>query len=479
MSFKSSPTRNDKNSFKDWLEKHKNIQQYLDFSACDSNCVTQRFLSKRQAVHNRMLNNLIEYVGECKRIKEQCVLELGKVSDQTYPRLGPLCYDSSSDIILVRKILFLERTIREQEVSLINYRLNFALTVIEQCHSITNLLSSAIMPIFMVCQINEQFFLLMKSSSDKLLAKENSIFKIHMAYLKEKCQCLQVSQWFTDFSAFFSEVVSKSVEHIDESLSYSLPIPMEVSLSRAVYHCKPNIGILVDQIVEKFVDFGPTEEYLKSIIDICGKMIPKTDSMTPFEQSVSLMFFFRIVFDRIYEKHWKEMMFNEIDDPSKVWKLGLYPVGMFTLPPVIAIGDEKNVSIREFFRNNHLFYSACQFLDTIIFINNPIDCLYYVHKCLLQIHKAALVHELSGSEATIEHLNRLLCFDDLFSLLFGVLLATDIPDFFKTATFIERFSPKFCLSNSFDYAHSGIIALIMHCRNLSLEKLDVQLKLSG
>ncbi|OHS92823.1 hypothetical protein TRFO_40866 [Tritrichomonas foetus] len=131
--------------------------------------------------------------------------------------------------------------------------------------------------------------------------------------------------------------------------------------------------------------------------------------------------------------------------------------------------ENENSTIREIFKNDVNFLPAAQFLEMMNFIVNPIDALYSVHKFLLSINKGALMHRLSGTEASFNDLQELLSFDDLFILMLGVLLSADIPEFASITNFIRVYSPTFCLSNSFDYAQAGIESLLVHIESLDIE----------
>jgi hypothetical protein len=98
----------------------------------------------------------------------------------------------------------------------------------------------------------------------------------------------------------------------------------------------------------------------------------------------------------------------------------------------------------------------------MIYVNNSIDALYFMHRCIMAIHKAAMIQNRTDD---------VLCFDDLFALLVGVVLASDIPDFFQLAQFIERFTPQKCLSKPLDYAQAAISALVLHFDALDVDDL--------
>jgi hypothetical protein len=51
------------------------------------------------------------------------------------------------------------------------------------------------------------------------------------------------------------------------------------------------------------------------------------------------------------------------------------------------------------------------------------------------------------------------------------VLASDVPDFFEFAQFIERYTPHNCLSKPFDYAQAAIAALVLYFDALDLDDL--------
>jgi hypothetical protein len=85
---------------------------------------------------------------------------------------------------------------------------------------------------------------------------------------------------------------------------------------------------------------------------------------------------------------------------------------------------------------------------------------------LLGIHKAAIINKLGGTVASLEDVNQMLCFDDMFSLLIGTSLASDLPSFNRLVQFIQNYTPKASLSPAFDYAMSNFEALLIHFNNL-------------
>jgi hypothetical protein len=96
-----------------------------------------------------------------------------------------------------------------------------------------------------------------------------------------------------------------------------------------------------------------------------------------------------------------------------------------------------------------------------MFVTNPIDALFLVHEAIRAIQRAG--RRQNGEDVGKE---QLMPFDGMFSLLIGVVLASDVPDFFQFSEFLEKFVPKDGLSNPFEYARVGMEALMFHYRTV-------------
>lgn len=121
--------------------------------------------------------------------------------------------------------------------------------------------------------------------------------------------------------------------------------------------------------------------------------------------------------------------------------------------------------IREFFRSDFYFLPAIEFLELSIFCTNPIDSLYYIHKCLISVQKAAIIHSINkrkNRQASPSELNQVICFDDLFGLTLGVFLASDVPDIFALNWFVQNYSPHNELSPPLEYAKANLEGLTQH-----------------
>jgi hypothetical protein len=286
---------------------------------------------------------------------------------------------------------------------------------------------------------------------------------------------LEAPIWSSDFDFFMDNLIERATGHIEKSLSYVQPVPEEVDLSRYLF--SGGNPVLCDEVDESIRSFVPDDppRFLHWLIDFASRLIPNYLDRPAAEQSIGLMAIFRVVFDRLYEKMKRIGRPHPFDEQNLLWRLAVVPARLYEFPLEKRSEEDLNVPVREYFARQHFFHSAALFLNEILYVTNPVDALYFVHRALRLIHKAALLKKLGPTgEATTHDIKRLLGFDDLFAYLIGVVLATDLPDFFSAADFIEAYSPRNCLSNSFEFAHAAISALLMHFRSLDVEQMEAQ-----
>jgi hypothetical protein len=146
--------------------------------------------------------------------------------------------------------------------------------------------------------------------------------------------------------------------------------------------------------------------------------------------------------------------------------------GYFPLPWSLISNKDHSKPIGELFREEQFFSKASDLLYNAIFASNPIDQLYWVHISLMTIHKGALANRTGDRRPELQDVNQLLCFDDLFSLFLGTLLASEMPDVFWVSWLIGEYAPKSSLSPSFEYAEANIEALVLHIQQVDVDSLE-------
>lgn len=152
-----------------------------------------------------------------------------------------------------------------------------------------------------------------------------------------------------------------------------------------------------------------------------------------------------------------KIVFQIANSPAKTY---LFPMEYFS-------ADFENISTRELFINDDFYLITSQFFTESIFYANPIDCLFCIHKSLENILKAALTNKQHSSEKPSS--NKILAFDDLFSLFIGILAASDLPDLSFLSWFVTTYTPVDYISPQLIYAQTNLEALQKHIYFMSVQ----------
>jgi hypothetical protein len=458
----------------DWLVKHQTLVQYIEPITIPRDSVRRAvFAVKRTAVHNRMVSQLVELVSSLKAIQASLVDRQTGLSDGPLPAAPSTFYDDPGQNLVVRELSFVRvfrQRLRRRIVSIVLEQITTQIKEAEEFLAFYHK-TIKLMPSETGVRINDSFFQIRKDPPQRLAFKLSAAGS-WITTREADVAAFPAPPWMSDFRAFFDELVNRAIHRMDLSLSYVEPLIRETEIARMIF-CDPGTRHLSDEIDEIVAVglSGPTDAFVKRAIEFSLRMVPDCESRTAAEQSVGLMIFFRIIFDRFYEKRQQKPLRIVLESQRKLWRLSHLPLRLFNCPVIVKDLSEFDVPIRDYFFNEYFYRCSSLFMNEMIYVSNPVDALYYMHRGILAIHKAALMQRKREDEITPEDLNEILCFDDFFLLLVGVVLASDIPDFFEMAKFIDTFTPQRSLSNSFEYAQAAIGALVLHFNAIDVDEL--------
>lgn len=449
----------------EWFAKHYQIAKFLIPFESTSQTIPdiKLFLKKREGIHNLNIKNLTEHLAEIRNTKNRLTqLVLGSTSRANIPNLPPI-YDKQQFNTTLKKLTF-------AYYLLIEYRIQFNSKQIssivkhesDTMHLIGFFQTKDLIPINTYYRFNEEFLTIEKDQEAKTLEFQIESLENYIQKLTLEIKSYPKPLYALNFPDYFKLLMVSATSKFDKIISYVLPFEIEVSLSRYIFTLNHLMQQKVDKVARLVCDteaFNP-QVFVNEALQTSSSLVPNFSKISPTEQSLGLMFFFRVIFDRAYE--FNPLVFftnNRNNDQEKLFKLGKLAIKHFQIPTGYK-PEESSIPIRDFFLNDHFFHESSLFLDQTNYITNPIDAIYYIHKALNLINKAAILRNVGKlAEPTIRDITYLLCFDDQFSLLIGVLLASDIPNFFQFADFIVNFSPEKYLCNSFQYALSAVKAL--------------------
>jgi len=450
-------------SIRKWILSHQRASQYIRFDDISGDKV---LMSSKNVSLMKYVKQLQGFMSFLEKEKSKVIEKIRIIAEEPIMTLGNLCYDNNSEILLLRKMVYIHRQIQQDTLSLSNEKHIMYIEKIEDVESFLELLTSSIIPPNFHCKINENFFIL--SIPSRFTEMEYKLECYSSCYNSLSNQVSQIVKplWVTDFKSFLKEVLSNSIHHYDEELAYVPPLSCELSISRYVFGGISTLGNQIDSLIDSVFD-EPPQEFIRNVLDLCVMFIPQDTDLSTEEQSIALIVFFRIVFDRLYESHSSFMMPNPGNEIKMIQLMSTYPATCFKLPKDVSPVFENSDTIREAFRKDYYFMIASQFLELSAYSTNPLDVLFSVHNTLISINKAALIRRLKGTEASVNDIQQLLCFDDLFVLLLGVYFGADLPEIYTISDLVTRFVPSFCLSNPFEYAQAGLEALVSHLSSLN------------
>jgi hypothetical protein len=272
------------------------------------------------------------------------------------------------------------------------------------------------------------------------------------------------------FSKFLDKAIINELPNLNSELSYIPPCPVEVALSRAVFRgAFSHIDEEIDQLIQHVAQ---RSGFCDHVIEFALSKIRNCESRSSQEQSVGLMILFRIVYDRLYEKKWRTVMPPDDSITDTIIQASRLPVKVFHFPYDAPFTMFRDMEVREYFLTQFSRDNPDMFLSELMFLTNPLDCLFCVHRSITSINCALVTtHIGSRREVTAQDLRQVMNFDDMFSLLIGILLASDVPEFVTIAEYVGRFGPQQALSCSFLYARASLSALVSHFRSLNVEAL--------
>lgn len=458
-----------------WCNLHPDLEPYLTFleyNNRDPRFSYSNYKSNRRSIHSKVGDELYKFVQNLDVEIRNAKDEIEHYAGISIPQVPTPCYEDKSQIMTLRKYTFIRRKKQKKLIAVASAKYSYFYDLSVRAKNILMLFTSNIIPEAIICKIDLQFY---KVKFTGHLAR--SIIKLNYIReagnrLKTEIESFPVSLWYSNYSKFLYGIVTQSAPHVDPELSYFLPLEEEVSLSRCLFNHNSMFLKKIDPIVRSIKTVNGDEFVQSIIILIYYDLMPDRNTVSIADQSVALLLLFRAIYNRCYEICPTFFAPKPNNDIAKINRLKSIPCMFYPLPKHLMKPNIDEQPIRQVFQADRFFLAASQFLYSTIFQSNPIDMLYYIHKTLIAIHKGALINRMGDQAASVDDVTQLLCFDDLFSLFFGALMASDLPDLNYVSWVINEYSPKECLSPSFEYAQANIEALILHCQLIDVENLE-------
>jgi hypothetical protein len=458
-------------TLREWCTLHPDLASHIRFTTISTDGVLSRmsFSLKRTSAHANAVNELLLHAQEIKRNLIRTSEALARLLEPSRFEID-FSYDDIHSIYTVRQYIFVLKKIQAHRISFFTVRyasLEFREAVVK---CLLDFFQGNTIPPGVVCAIDPRFMTFEYPTSVRTYERLLHYLQPLALTLQERVGLLQKAGWVNGFQPFFIELVKKC--RADHDAGYVQPSDGEESLARYLFNAHSPVRKTIDLKLKSFAD-QPAAAFSSHLVAFCSELMPAGANLTTGEQSVALVILFRVLFNRCYE------LLPQVIRPTvdvhfnvKVRDIGAIPAGDFPLPWLYMPRNcDHNTPLGEIARVDPFFAAAAQFLFPTAFDTNPLDCLWRVHRCLLQIHKSSLIHSADGKELTVVETTKLMALDDLFSVFLMVFIGAQTPDVMPMVRLIRDFAPREGLSPSFQYAQSNVEALLIHVDSLDVNAL--------
>lgn len=447
-------------NFNAWIMQHNYMQEILvlQFSGviANKNGVNKAFKERR----NKELNNVLDTINKFLMHLNNRIMRIRKQLEKECEKFVPVAhgfiFDDQKDNMKIRIASFMHHKMQRTRMKILNEDIVSLCGKVMQAKQLIFLLSNNLVPEQCTIQIKEKFFNI--DSNPRLVFKFQAL-QSAVKIQEEEIEMAAKPLWLSSFRNFLFQLVQNALDKIDKELFYFVPLQGEVSLSRYLFCINTQLGRVIDNFIISMAN-AKFKSFSEEIIPFCNSLLPSSYMKNTSFQSTALLLYYRVIMDRVYEKY--PHVFDPTDNYSVQWKLTDRDVTSFTFPSSMLPSYEKGLSVRTVFSQDINFKEAASIFTSSFFVTNTIDALYYIHCGMVIIHKGAITN-LIGHDPNTAEIKKLLGFDDLFSLLVGTMMASDIPDFQQLGNSSKMFTPKSCLSPLLEYANSNLEAFVMHC----------------
>lgn len=439
----------------EWLEEHPDLRSLVVISITGrSKDRSDKVDARNKASHDRLIAKLQRLSAQIKKKRQAKLDKLSKIILFTVERQKPSTWSDSSKSLEARKFFFVGCTIHGLEVKLVNFDIEEMGKRIVAARSFMEMLDTpGFVPEGRLVEVVDEFFNIKVKSDERARIKTELIrLRGYHRLLWDKIRKYKVPRVFSSYENAINHVISLAKVNVDLVTSCTPIVQEEVDLSRLIWNCDEGARVrkIIDELVDSVV-IDETEEFAKKVVQVCLSLIPSGESRGIDERITGLVIIFRCIFDRMYTKCPTTMFPDKLDNAAKLDELCRRTVKAFGLPP--ALNFDESQSIGDCVKGDKGLLDVADFLNQILFMTNPIDILCFVHQAIVKLQEAVC--------EKVEEL--LLSFDDLFSLLVGISLSSDVWGFGHTASFLSHFSPTFCLSNTCEYAQATVLSVAAHC----------------
>lgn len=455
--------RDEQFNFERYLQAHQEVSQFIDLSTSSQQNNIQNFQQTRTRTHQKLVRQF-EYMiekmhKECTRLASHI-----KLANTKIPVAQGFVYDRQEDNMKIRISSFLHHKLERSSLKLLHNTYKDINERAQIASLILQMLTKDLIPNIYIIYIKKNLFDL-KPNEKRL--KHVKMLRAARKYSVEAIESFKLPLWKPNYQSFFHSLVNEALQKVDQELFFFPSLEGEQHLARYLFKTNSKEGRAIDNFISRCA-LNSFSDFNTRIIPFCSALLPSFMADNTEEQSVALLLYYRAIIDRIYEI--RPNLFQPSANYQKQWELTYRPISTFTFPENMVPKFESDISVRKAFSSDPNYGRAARELNAAVFCVNPIDAMYYLHCGMIIIHRGAITNML-GRDPNMDEVQTLLGFDDLFSLLVGTMMASDIPDADQLYELTKVFTPRSCLSPLLEYASANLEAFVTHCKKISSETI--------
>ena len=445
------------NDFNEWLELHEKSIPFLSIIRKTENDQSKQFFEKRNSEHRRLKKTIGSAADRFIKVENNVEIEIKKLEEK-YKNLekATFYYSNPVEDMTVRKMVFVRREYYERTIRYLSEHLNNILSRLFDIQYITELLGKISIPDDVIVTLGNDFFRVeidMKkmNETNRLFSKLKEYQKIIKGY--------NIPLFIRNPKSFFISLRETALQKADRDSMYFGFLKDEIDFSIYLFRSRCVEGAKIDKFIAEqeeieFINFG--EKSLK----LCSTLIPSSSKAK--EQMIAISLFFRQIMERAYEKYYKVIPMNrKIVEFMQITNKPMNEI----LPVTCGTPFPPETPLKDAFLFDPLIKeSIMQLLDSVL-VANVIDSLHYVSLSLEMLQQASIISKLQR-EPMEEEIKTFVGFEEIFSLLLGAILSSDIPDIFHYAAFVKKMAPMSMLSPELEFAATNIIAILDHILTL-------------
>jgi hypothetical protein len=452
-------------SFDEWKAKNSSLMPFLSIQVNSRGpSFAAVFKSKRKGMHSRTIDSLSHFAVQVDTEIRSTSEKIERVKSDPIPEILPLHFSSARNMQC--RILYFT-AIEGHKRYLRHYQTRFRYLEATKVNIaiLIQLFVRNLIPETFVVVISDSFFVLRLKMDTQVLQEVDRLLSFSR-YLESQIVTFPIPAPIANFANFFNGLIVKARAVYDEEVCYFPHIRSEIKLARYLFQSA--FGERIDGFNQRSIADGWVQ-FSAGVPLFCRSLVKDHAFASEIDQAIGILLLFRVVIDRIYETV-PEFHATPLD-AATLMRAWACPMAHVRLPDELVPECDTSHSSRAVFSAIPKFSGPAGELAILHFLVNPTEILICFRRMMVRVHANALRERL-GREPTEKDLQMIVGFDELFTLLFGAFLASEVVDIAPMSVIVKLLTPRSDLSPVLDYSLVCFEAVILEIQTISAKQLS-------